>query len=110
MKATRPLCKPEPALCVEHVQESTSHSESRSSTKEQASDSTDISPSIEELAFRVVSHDSVLQASPTLITREDVEVKDWSNATHLFHQAIEVLPAVVEDNGFYTLITEISDK
>ena len=110
MKATRPLSKPEPALYVEQVPEFISHSESRSSTKEQAPDSTDVSPSIEELTFHVVSHGHVFQASPTPITREDVEAKTWSNATHLFHHAIEVPRAVVEDNGLYTLITEMSDK
>ena len=110
MKVTRPLSKPEPALCVEHVPESISHSESSSSTKEQAPDSTDISPSIEELAFRVVSHDHVLQASSTPIIREDVEAEAWSIASHLFHQAIDVPPVVIEDNGLYTLITEASDK
>jgi hypothetical protein len=47
MKATMPLSQPEPALCVEHVPSSTSHSEARSSTKEQSPNSTDVSPSIE---------------------------------------------------------------
>jgi hypothetical protein len=75
MKATGPLSQPEPALCVEHVPLSTAHSEARSSTKEQSPDSNDVSHSIEEVEFRVVSHAHVLQASPTTITREDVEVQ-----------------------------------
>ena len=60
--------------------------------------------------FRVLSHDHVLQASPTPITREDVEAEAWRNVIHLFHQVIEVPPVIVEDNSLYILITETSDK
>jgi hypothetical protein len=110
MKATRPFSQPEPALCVEHVLLSTSHSKARSSTKKQLPNSIDVSPSIEEVEFRVVSHEPILQASPTIITCEDVEIQTWSNVTHLFYQSIEVPLHEVEDNDFYVLITETSDN
>ena len=105
MKATRPLSKPEHALCVEYVPSSTLHSEAHSSTKEQLPDSNDVSTSIEEFAFRVVNHDYVFQASPTTIKREDVEIQTWSNTTHLFHQAIKVPPPMIEGNGLYVSLS-----
>ena len=68
MKVTMPFSNSERRLYVEYILTSTSHSEARSSTKEQSPYLTNVSPSIEELAFRVMSLDHVLQASRTTIT------------------------------------------
>ena len=111
MKATRPP-QPQPVSSEEHVDPFSSHSEARSGIKERNSNSPTVTPSIEEVEFRVASHIYVLQLLSSTLSREEIEEQAWSNATQRFDQVrdIEVPPPQVDINGLYIIIIETSDK
>lgn len=79
--------------------------------KERASESRNVAPSTEDVEFRVVCHDRVLQ-TPSLLSREEVEKQAWKNVTLLYDQTMynEVSPPEMEINGLYIPITETNNK
>ena len=106
LKAQKPTFQHTAHGTEERVPIPRSHSEARSSTKEQTMDAAQIPSPMEASAFRVMKHSHVTRS------REDVEAAAWRESAQLFGQAIDngKPPPEVDVNGLYILITETDDK